>query len=135
MIFGFFLIVQVGTNGIVSFGKGFRFYTPSPFPTSSSAIQSLTVVAPFWSDNDLRKSGSVSYEVFTNPGSDALQSVSGFVSYQTNTTFVGTWMLLSDWSDVHQFPHGVGNLTSLYSEFTAQVSFCTMLMHIHTPCM
>ena len=53
------LIIQVGDNGVISFGKPFLFYQPQQFPTINANIRNSFVVAPFWADVDNRKSGKI----------------------------------------------------------------------------
>ena len=65
-------------------------------------------MAPFWSDNDIRVSGDVCYEVH-DKGSDYLSQVNAFISNKTQTEFNGKWMLLVEWDKVHPYPHGSGS--------------------------
>ena len=62
-------------------------------------------MAPYWSDNDIRDEGDVCYEVH-NEDSDLMRTISKFISYKSGNTFVGNWMLLAEWNDVHPYPHG-----------------------------
>ena len=76
------------------------------------------VVAPYWDDVDLRRAGTISYEVHSmrgnNPGSNQLlDEVSGFVENSTGQSFQGSWMLVAEWKEVHPWPHG-SSLALLY---------------------
>ncbi|XP_003384557.1 PREDICTED: mucin-like protein [Amphimedon queenslandica] len=95
----------VGTNGIISFDEPFLYWYPSPFPTRWGSVKRRYVVAPYWSDNDIRDEGDVCYEVH-NEDSNLMRSISEFISYKSGSAFRGNWMLLAEWSDVHPYPHG-----------------------------
>ena len=74
------------------------------------------VIAPYWSDNDIRNNGgTVSYEVFQFEG-QALDTVSEYVTEKfmrnMTTKFQGVYMILAEWNAVRPFPHGA-NLVNL----------------------
>lgn len=107
---------QVGTNGIFAFSE--PFYSPSarPFPGGAPGAY---VVAPYWNDIDIRRAGNISYEVHSrsvnNPGSNRLlDEVSGFVEDSTDQSFEGSWMLVAEWREVHQYPHGDPTRSQFY---------------------
>ena len=102
------LHIQVGTNGIISFERGFYYWYPYPFPTPWWSVQSRYVVAPFWSDNDIRLKGEVCYEVHDRHD-ELMDSVSEYISTSIGTNFRGRWMLLAQWDRVHPYPHGSSN--------------------------
>ena len=105
---------QVGVNGIISFGREWYFSYPSRFPTSEFWSRNGFVIAPFWNDHDLRKSGSVSYAVIdSDEGNDSvmlIKNISKFIRLNHKQAamddFEGTWMLLAHWDNVHPYPHG-----------------------------
>ena len=103
-------LIQIATNGIISFGAGFYIHTPVEFPGPFSDVADAYLVAPFWSDNDIRLDGEIFYEVHVagnNSNSDQILSqVSAFVSNQTADDFTGTWMLVVQWDEVNPFPAG-----------------------------
>ena len=94
-------------------------------------MRSVHVVAPYWSDNDIRREGNVSYEVFefqkTGAHGDAvLTTVSNFImeEFGNITNFLGVYMILAEWNAVHPFPHGVGDtdvLSPTIKSFIAKV--------------
>ena len=93
--------MQVGTNGLISFGGPITDFSPSLFPLEHNFI-----VAPFWSDVDISNGvGRIRYEVHTTSsvGSTFLSNVSQFIQEQMNTSFTGQWMLLVEWDEVPQF--------------------------------
>ena len=86
------------------------------------------MVAPFWSDIDTRKAGSVFYEAHqrgVNEGSNAaLERLSGFISAQWSVNFTASWMLVAQWDRVHPYPHGTAgdDITGPYGNFLESVS-------------
>lgn len=99
------IVPQVSTNGILSFARPFPYHSPHLFPGTSFYN---FLVAPFWSDNDIRRDvGAVSYWVYTGQ-SDSLTFVSTYISQQEQVKFNGTWMLAAEWSSV---PEYLGNLS------------------------
>ncbi len=71
----------------------------------------MVIIAPYWSDNDIRLSGSVRYEEYSsthpNPSVGAkLVEISEFFSSKTGTVFSGVWMLLVEWNNCPPFPAG-----------------------------
>ncbi len=78
------------------------------------------VIAPFWSDNDIRKAGTIRYATYCNltrtrgcnqhaEGQAILDKVNEFIQQNGNNDndfFVGHWMLIAQWDGVHPFPHG-----------------------------
>ena len=105
--------VQIGDNGVISFSSPFNSPTPVPFPVSSN----IHVVAPYWSDNDIRQRGSVIYEVFQSGdsayGDSLLATVSDFIkdNFNNDSNFQGTYMILVEWNGVHPFPDDAGAST------------------------
>ena len=111
-----YIYIQVEINGIISFSEPFyRLINPS-FPEGAPGAY---VVAPYSDDIDLRLAGDVSYEVHSrsanNPGSNhLLDEVSGFVENSTGQSFEGSWMLVAEWREVHQYPHGDPTRSQFY---------------------
>ena len=95
---------QVGANDIISFQAGWTSSTPQLFPTTNTVTKFAYVVAPFWSDNDLRLAGNATYQVY-GPSSQLINA-STFITDTTGTNFSGTWMLVAQWNGAHPYPHG-----------------------------
>ena len=74
--------MQVGTNGIISFGRPFYFWYPQSFPTRYPWIREAYVAAPFWMDIDIRSQGDVLYSVIKREESPLI--------YNTTDTFLVT---------------------------------------------
>ena len=103
------LFFQVITNGFFSFGVPNTDCCPELFSTSDLPTYR---VAPFWEDIITTQGGKISYQVFSSAQTpDTLHQVSTFVSYQTNATFSGSWMLVAEWNAVPQF-NGLSKLVS-----------------------
>ena len=94
---------------MISFSKPFHKWYPSPFP-GHYYQRRFYVVAPYWADHDIRKSGEVYYETFEKGKSKTddvvLDEVNRYVSLNTGQYFTGTFMILAEWQNVHPYPHG-----------------------------
>ena len=114
---------QVGANGIISFEREWYFWYPSRFPTSGFWTRNGFVIAPFWNDHDLRKSGSIRYAVIDSnerkDSADLIWNISNFIRLNHEQAamdnFEGVWMLLAHWDKVHPYPHG--SYDSYYSNY------------------
>ena len=98
---------QVSTNGIISFGLPFYIHQPFLFPSPFTVVSSQYLVAPFWSDVDIRTDGTVTYEVHTSDNEASatiLSTISGFISDYTGVSFSGSWLLVVLWDSVREFP-------------------------------
>ena len=73
------------------------------------------MIAPFWSDNDIRKEGTVRYVAISRGDSgkgDEMMDLAVAYLQQNNgvgNAFRGTWMLVAQWDKVHPHPHGMSN--------------------------
>ena len=97
-------------NGIISFGSGWPYAFPSPFPTTFFPTRNSYVVAPFWSDNDIQLEGDVLYEVHERDSDASIQLldyVSHFIVWWAGNDFSGCWMLVAQWDNVHPYPHAL----------------------------
>ena len=91
-----FCVLQIGTNGVFSFGyreTGYwhRINNPSRF-----------YAAPFWGDVDISDGGDIFYEIHTAP-SLLIDQVSSLVSFREGIEFSATWMIVAYWREVQQF--------------------------------
>ena len=117
-------------NGVISFNDPWNFSIPEVFPTNNVFSRGGKVIAPFWSDNDIRRDGAVRYTTYCtypsgcdhNPNGEAiLREVSNFLNenYPDSTSgvqFVGEWMLIAQWDHVHPSPHGVKGIEGIPPE-------------------
>ena len=130
-----FLCSQVGTNGVISFSRPFFYWWPSPFP-GFFYLRRFYVVAPYWSDHDIRREGEVSYETFERGRSEyddmLLGRVNTYLNANMMTNFTGTFMILAEWREVHPYPHGSNSFSyfEIYypfiTDFTNQVLYICM---------
>ena len=95
------MMLQVGTDGLISFETPYSSFSNQQFP-GSSAINSRYLVAPFWDDVDTRGgNGQVYYEVYQS--GHFLNQVSSFIRKMNPSPFQGTWMLVVYWDAVHPY--------------------------------
>lgn len=116
-----FSLLQVNENGVVSFGDTWSYASPTPFPTVPVSASNKVVIAPFWSDNDIRLEGAVRYASYyyldegNEPAAELLVRVNEYItSFQTEekTEFSGRWLLVAHWDNVHPYPHGDPGITN-----------------------
>ena len=94
-------VLQVGINGLISFGSLYGSWINQPFP-GNAAINSRYLVAPFWDDVDTRgDNGEVSYEV--HQSGYYLNTVNLFLRRNRPSSFTGTWMMVAQWNAVHPY--------------------------------
>ena len=102
---------QIATNGILSFGRDFPHFLASLFPTESAETYYSFAVAPYWTDNDARLHGRVSWDMYSTGDTDVtdaiIQDVNNFINLNTNdTNFVGNFIFVGTWSEMHPYPAG-----------------------------
>ena len=100
----------MASNGHISFQTQYSPFNAELFPTTNPDIYWDFVLAPFWSDVDLRLAGMASWEIHTTAASQSLiDQVSTFIQENNGVSdFSGSWMMITYWEDVHPFPHGFG---------------------------
>ena len=113
--------MQVNANGLFSFNKSFFFSHPNQFPTDNIYSRLRNVVAPFWSDNDIRKNGTIQYvdiniryplNLTQDHEKHVISEVLAHLK-ETGTTGTGTtgteqefrpkWMIVAQWDKVPPF--------------------------------
>ena len=77
---------------------------------------SYSVVAPFAADMDTTSRGSVEYTQFTTSDYE-INTVSSFIQYKTDDSFIGTRMMVAEWNDIPKYQ---GSTVS-----------CTMFLHLY----
>lgn len=124
LLFLYLSCTQVNENGIISFDGSFHNPYPQLFPVDGS---NSFVIAPYWSDNDIRRDGEVRYVTYSQSnsmsdifsgsaitssdeqGQTLLDKVNAFVQARQSEIedrFVGNWLLVVHWDHVHPSPHG-----------------------------
>lgn len=90
-------------------------FSPQTAGNSFPDVINSHIVAPFWSNNDIRSSGMVRYEVHNGSSAasrDLLSTTGEVIANTTGETFQGVWMLLVEWRDCHPHPHGQVGLST-----------------------
>jgi fibulin 1/2 len=110
--------VYISTNGLISFDGPYHSPSPRLFP----GFTYISVVAPFWSDVDIRRNGSVFYNVYTNMNSSYMQRATNDVrELSQDDSYVSEWVLVVTWYQVPNYPHGSPfasyDLSSKYNTF------------------
>ena len=88
-------------------------------------------MAPFWSDNDIRRAGAVRYaSVSSNNTNEAGQALFNIVNAYVRTqpgkeAFNGSWLLIAHWDNVHRSPHGETNQQGVSMEELEKVKVIT----------
>lgn len=112
--------MQVNENGVISFEEPWGFSLPERFPTSNFFARQGMAIAPFWSDNDIRSEGRVTYISYScngdafgtcqepQTGNNMLTMANDYINevLESEERFVGTWLLVAHWQNVHPSPHG-----------------------------
>lgn len=102
-----FPIVQISSNGVITFGRPFA--DPGPLqvpPNAGTSFDEFFVIAPFSTDIDIRFQGSISYELHrrSTPGTDAvLNRINNFLDNRVRG-YRAKWALVVEWRDVPPFP-------------------------------
>ena len=111
-------------NGVISFNEPWKYSYPDRFPTKFFYTRDTLAVAPFWSDNDIRREGNVRYATYcdftlnedlctdSEEGATALGLVNTYINAGKGpdvNRFFGKWMLIAHWENVHPSPHGDNN--------------------------
>lgn len=106
-------LIQVGTNGWISFGRSIEGSDPELFPPTSSAYVFWTyVIAPFWANQSTLDGGIVSWEIHNNSLSpDIIDQVNTFIKEEYgDSEFNGTWMMIFFWEDVAPLEESIVSL-------------------------
>ena len=126
---------QISENGAFSFGKPWKFSHPDIFPTEYYYTQDSDVVAPFWSDNDIRKEGTVRYLAVSRwdsrEGDEMMDVVLEYLKRREDinisSSYAPTWMIVGQWEKVHPFPHGSDDHQGVSEDFLDLVSSCSIV--------
>ncbi len=108
------------------FDESSTFSNPIRFPVTTNHL----VVAPFWSDNDIRRNGSVKFAHYsaidaeTNSlAAELIANVTTYIqSIREEDNFTGRWLLIAHWEGVHPSPHGGDNIGNFNQNELNQVN-------------
>ena len=119
-------------NGVISFENPWMYSYPELFPTDNYNIRNSLALAPFWSDNDIRKEGAVRYTTYNSitedyPNGSVLLNlmnvnIQALQDGENEGRFVGSWMLIAHWDGVHPSPHGRDDHGGISEEELGRVS-------------
>ena len=122
-------------NGAFSFNNPWRFSHPDRFPGREYAVSQRHVVAPFWSDADIRREGTVRYLTITENSPSAAVDILNEVAARVrdeldppNGRFNPTWMIVAQWDKVHPFPHGSDNREGVSEEYLNRVGLIKCIL-------
>ena len=91
-----FSIQQVNTNGVISFLEPVETFTPEPFPVADDA----RMIAPFWSDVDTLKGGTVWYRETTEIDLLERATVEIKTYFPNFFRFKASWIFIATWESV-----------------------------------
>ena len=118
---------------MISFSRPFYYWYPSPFP-GHFYLRRFHVVAPYWTDHDIRRTGSICYETFERGRSQnddsELNRVNTFLQMNQKSNFSGTFMIVAEWLGVHPYPHGSSNLNFFESNYPSRADFINQVLYI-----
>ena len=119
-------------NGAISFKEPWKYSHPNTYPTNNVFIRQRHVLSPFWTDVDIRKSGTVRYvpiERGSSARGDMIMDETAayfkerFGDEENEHVYEPTWMLVAQWDRVHPFPHGSDEQEgSVVEEYLSRVS-------------
>ena len=99
-------VLQVSSEGIMTFHRPLLSSSPTPFPFGTSR---LPAVAPLWMDLDFRDPTSrVFHRIYDNSGSPSLgEAVLNKYNRRLppESSFRAEWVGVFTWSDVVPYPH------------------------------
>ena len=91
--------MQVGSNGIISFGGD---YNPHENAEFTNSLLGEYLVAPFWDDINIDDDGgTISYKTFES--GYYLEQVNAYIQRQRQNSFHGTWMMNVYYNQVAPF--------------------------------
>ena len=111
-------MLQVSTNGLISFNEAEDSYTPRPFPTTGFLI------APYWADavtDTSSGNGNVYFRVTTDSQllSNASQQIAnaGFTGQQS---FSPSYLIIVTWENVGYFEFGQDKVSDVMISFSSK---------------
>ena len=95
------MLLQINTNGAISFQTAVSQYTPDPFPLNGSRA----LIAPFWADVDTTGTGDVWYHKSTNTTllNRASTEIRNAFPAQAAAGFTATNLFIATWDRVGYF--------------------------------
>ena len=116
-----FTLMQISSNGLLSFGTLFTSYSPTSFPLSS-----VVVIAPFWDDIILTNTGIVRYGIVTS--TCVINKVETFLKLNQNINLEIDWVFVTKWENV--CPFGNSNCAQVSHHILYFKTFITIVFFI-----
>ena len=91
------IIMQVSTNGVVSFGATFTDFFSRPFPLSTSDI----LIVPFWDVSNVANGRQVLFRISDNP--TLLNKVGSTINDTLEFYYTPTMLFVVTWSGIPEF--------------------------------
>lgn len=116
--------LKINYNGHVTFGTNYNNF--NPFTINSTSPTVLAIFAPYFSDNDLRRTPSVlQYRLTTNPID--LNLANTLIRGQGFTTFTSSYCVIATWENLKYYVSDANqrNNPSFNEQNTYQAALCT----------
>ena len=86
-------------------------------------------MAPYWSDNDARLNGLVSWEMYTlgesTQTNDIIGRVNDFINLNEDEDFAGNFVFVGTWSEMHPYPAGASEFQAApYLNNVSKIYIC-----------
>ncbi|XP_062511306.1 mucin-like protein [Corticium candelabrum] len=105
--------VYISTNAVISFDRPFL----SPYPRVFPGFTYTSIVAPFWSDVDIRRDGMIFYNVYEASFSTYIERATKDVrDFTGDNFFTAQWVLVATWYQVPNYPDGSGSYSDSLSD-------------------
>lgn len=91
---------QVNNNGHLTWDRPWQNWIPYRFP----AYGERDIIAPLWTDIDIRARGTISYQQYIN-GSVLQQATTDINQYFPGNNFTASWVFVATWDRVPYFPN------------------------------
>ena len=88
------IIMQVSTNGVVSFGATFTDHDSRPFPLSTNDI----LIAPFWDDSNVKIGGQILFRLSDNQ--TLLNVIGSTINDTLEFDFTPMMLFIVTWSGI-----------------------------------
>ncbi|XP_054860582.1 alpha-tectorin-like [Amphiprion ocellaris] len=115
--------IYVNHNGDLTFNAPWYSYIPQRFPMYGSR----DIIAPFWTDIDIRRNGQINYTQYTN-GTVLQQATQDINTYFPELNFTATLVFVATWYQVPYFPYS-GTQTTFQAVLISDGRYSFVLMN------
>ena len=119
------LVIQINTNGILTFDKPLRFLEGRLFPSGTKWLRDFVIIAPYWSATDYRGNGTVYWQLHNGGTAVANQIAMDILSYtgSRRSSYIPDFALVVTWSESSAYPddstHGFLGVRELVLDWLA----------------